>query len=393
MKGGKLIGTGSSSCVLNPGIPCKRGKHLDKGRVTKLLFHKDAKNLSKYEEKQSNLISNINGYKEWAIIYDEFCSSPPYSVLEEYDREGIQECFKNDETSWQTIKYDVNKLHILNADYGGDTMKKVFKNTFTKMSNQSFFNFMKMMYPLFYGLNEMNQHDIVHNDIKSINIVEHNGVFKYIDFGLTSKVKTPYFHFKERSLKEFNTKRIYYNYPLDYIYFYVDINVLVDEIDYNLSNRKNYDLLVDLYKMMNYDINMELTILKENLLNDMIQQREMIKKIDVYSLGALVPLLFLNAGFNEPFRMSNIVYDFFLLFRRMIDPNPNIRISPEKALEEYLLLMDDYGKVYTLKKRSLRKKKKFQKKRGLVKGKRGARKKKDTKKKDTKKKDTKKKGK
>ena len=137
---------------------------------------------------------------------------------------------------------------------------------------------------------------------------------------------------------------------------------------------------------MNYDINMELTILKENLLNDMIQQREMIKKIDVYSLGALVPLLFLNAGFNEPFRMSNIVYDFFLLFRRMIDPNPNIRISPEKALEEYLLLMDDYGKVYTLKKRSLRKKKKVQKKRGLVKGKRGARKKKDTKKKDTKKK-------
>ena len=98
MKGGKLIGTGSSSCVLNPGIPCKRGKHLDKGRVTKLLFHKDAKNLSKYEEKQSNLISNINGYKEWAIIYDEFCSSPPYSVLEEYDREGIQECFKNVES-------------------------------------------------------------------------------------------------------------------------------------------------------------------------------------------------------------------------------------------------------------------------------------------------------
>ena len=38
MRGGKLIGTGSSSCVLNPGISCK-GNKLDNKRVSKLLYH------------------------------------------------------------------------------------------------------------------------------------------------------------------------------------------------------------------------------------------------------------------------------------------------------------------------------------------------------------------
>ena len=50
MNGGKLIGTGSSSCVLNPGIVCKDNS-LNKNRVSKLLYHTDAKELTEYEKK------------------------------------------------------------------------------------------------------------------------------------------------------------------------------------------------------------------------------------------------------------------------------------------------------------------------------------------------------
>ena len=43
MKGGKLIGTGSSSCVFLPNIPCKTNGNISQNRVTKLLYHYDSK--------------------------------------------------------------------------------------------------------------------------------------------------------------------------------------------------------------------------------------------------------------------------------------------------------------------------------------------------------------
>ena len=93
MKGGKLIGTGSSSCVFYPNIPCKKNGKVETNRVSKLLYHYDAKKLAKHEEKQSKIIKKIKKYKEWAIIYDEFCNAPKHNDIEKYDPEGYVECF------------------------------------------------------------------------------------------------------------------------------------------------------------------------------------------------------------------------------------------------------------------------------------------------------------
>ena len=59
MQGGKLLGTGSSSCVFSPNIPCKTNGKVDNNRVSKLLFHHDSKNLANYEKKQAELIKKI----------------------------------------------------------------------------------------------------------------------------------------------------------------------------------------------------------------------------------------------------------------------------------------------------------------------------------------------
>ena len=49
MDGGKLIATGSSSCVIRPMIPCKKGKNkINDKRISKLISHKDSKNMMKY---------------------------------------------------------------------------------------------------------------------------------------------------------------------------------------------------------------------------------------------------------------------------------------------------------------------------------------------------------
>ena len=73
------------------------------------------------------------------------------------------------------------------------------------------------MKPLFFGLNERYKNGLSHLDIKVNNIVLHNNVFKYIDFGLSCEL-SDYKHFKNRSLSEFDNTRFYLWYPVEYIY-------------------------------------------------------------------------------------------------------------------------------------------------------------------------------
>ena len=60
---------------------------------------------------------------------------------------------------------------------------------------------------LFIGLKELFNNKLIHIDIKFNNIVLDKNYFKYIDFGLSGELKDMD-HFENRSLSEFNTKRI-----------------------------------------------------------------------------------------------------------------------------------------------------------------------------------------
>ena len=248
MKGGKLLGVGSSSCVFSPNIPCKNNNTISDKRVSKLLYHDDSQNLSNYEKEQASLIKKIKGYKRWAIIYDEFCIAPNSDFVAEYDSNGYLDCFG------ETVSIPYNNAQLLNSDYGGITLKNVFNDIFsyegsskklTSFLNTSFRKIIKAFYPLFLGLKEMNKNNIIHNDIKSINITGNKNELKYIDFGLSAKANDIK-HFKKRSISELNTKRLYYFYPLEYIFFYFDKYNNDLELIMNIKNRRNYSILKDI---------------------------------------------------------------------------------------------------------------------------------------------------
>ena len=344
MNGGKLIGTGSSSCVLNPGIVCKDNS-LNKNRVSKLLYHTDAKELTEYEKKQSNTISKIKGHKDWSIIYNEFCEAPDYHKLKELDPEGIKNCFEGFWSFENNIPY--KEAYILNSDYGGLTMKDIFKKMFSGENNiniiqERFIELMKMMHPLFLGLEVLNNNRIVHNDIKSINIVEHNGQFKYIDFGLAglmSKIE----HFKERSIKEYQTNRIYYYYPLEYIYFYGEKNDLLTLLN-KIHKKKNFHIIQNLYKIMDLDINKEIYKIFNSIIEKKLKIQTVIKKIDVYGLGIQIPLLFYSeTDIYYPHKLnSKIITDFYSLFGSMMDPDVSKRLTAKESYNQYINLMSQF---------------------------------------------------
>ena len=347
MQGGKLLGTGSSSCVFSPNIPCKKdGKILDT-RVSKLLFHYDSKNLSNYEKKQAQLIKKIKGYKEWAIIYDEYCNAPSPNVVEQIDKEGYNDCFKGINSTTDS-PYD--EAQLLNSDNGGRTLRELFNEMFsgkltTGIITKNFKFLMYMFIPLFKGLKEMDKHKVVHNDIKSINITGDFKSLKYIDFGLTAKA-TDKGHFIERSKTEGNTKRLYYYYPLEYIYFHVDGDKLQSELQLlNIRYRRNHNILNTIYKMLGYDLDDTCNHLYNSISNSEYTFEDVIKKIDVYSLGIQVPLLFLDLGFvSEPAGpRGGVVDDFFVLFKLMVDPDLNTRLTAKESYDIFMELINKHN--------------------------------------------------
>jgi hypothetical protein len=340
--GGKLLGTGSSSCVLSPNIPCKKGGVQSANRVSKLLFHDEAKKLSNYEKKQAELIKKIEGYEEWAIIYDEYCDAPAPDVVRQLDNEGYDECFKGDSFDGISQPYHPSdKAQLLNSDNGGTTLKSLFKNMFEGRDNikgihDNFKILMKMFIPLFKGLKDMGENNIVHNDIKSINITGDREHLKYIDFGLTSKANNIK-HFKERSIKEAKTKRIYVHYPLDYLYFYTDEDKLAVDLTQQIRYRKNHQLLYNVYNNLGYDLYDECNRLYKKLYDYEYDIKEVISKIDVYSLGIQVPILF--NGFKYPILDNIMISEFFDLFKLMVNPDLKARLTSSESHDMFMALI------------------------------------------------------
>ena len=341
MIGGKLLATGSSTCVFSPSIPCSEKGHVNKNKITKIIYSSKSKDLFNKEKKINNFIKNINGYKKWAILFSDFCKAHNYDILSSYDKEGLKKCTHKKNIS------DFNKnSYMLVGDYGGNTLINYFKKHFSFIQNEKelekkFIKLMKMMRPLFVGLCSLYTNKLCHNDIKYNNIVYKNEKegFRFIDFGLSSKFKDKH-NFKIRSTKEYNTSRIYIFYPLEYIYYYTQKRNLHTE---KLIKRKNLDIKTNIYRIFNLDFNsiQEETIHK--IINKKINENKMIQKIDIYSLGILIPLLFIQySNIINPHENNSTIQSFYLLFKEMCIPFTEKRITANKALKQLDKLLSNY---------------------------------------------------
>ena len=341
MKGGKLIGTGSSSCVFYPNIPCKKNGKVDPKRVSKLLYHYDAKKLSKHEEKQSKIIKKIKNYKDWAIIYDEFCDAPKHNDIEKYDPDGYVDCFGE---TGDSNPYE--NAQLLSSDYGGETFKDKFSKMFVgvnevKEIQSRFKKLMVMVESLFLGLKEMHKNKLVHNDIKPINIIYKDDCLKYIDFGLASKSNNIR-HFRVRSINESSTHRIYIYYPLEYIFLFMDKGQRQTELNMNIRYRRNYNILEYIYAMFGLNINDVCFSLLKNI--EEYNVSDVITKIDVYSLGISIAVLFYENNLSNVIDIGDpMINDFFTLFGEMINPDLKQRILPTEAYEKFISLMKKYS--------------------------------------------------
>ncbi len=350
-KGAKLLASGSSSCVFRPNIPCiDSNDKQDNDKISKIVYGKKSDKYLKREKKINNTIKKIKDYKKWALIYNHFCKAPLYTnILKHYDKD-IVDCM---DKYYEERFNNTNNMMI--GVYGGDTFDDYFINNILKKKSidKPIYKLLIKMQPLFYGLTKLYENNISHLDIKVNNIVIHDKEFKYIDFGLSSKIEDTN-NFKDRSLSELDTKRFYLWYPLEYIYS----NISNKNIEYELlkiSKRKYYEKGVNIYKLLNFDFN---EIANNSIKQKIKNHKELYSMIDVFSLGIMIPYLFIDYNLTKHLKKSAFLTDLFNLFERMCHPNYDKRIKPDECLKLYNNLILKYSSLKTggTKKKSTKKK-------------------------------------
>jgi len=178
----EILGEGTYGCVIKPYLKCKSNKKLDYiGRVSKIMREKDAKE----ELAEMDKIKNIDNIEKYTIRTPIKCKP---KIDDKFDK-IVSNCATNNVAS--TYNKDKNKLSQLLVDDGGLDLHKFSRKIYENLSLQDQKVFMTSLLHLFKGLKFFSENDIIHQDIKSLNIVYNvaNGKIRYIDFGLAISKK------------------------------------------------------------------------------------------------------------------------------------------------------------------------------------------------------------
>lgn len=353
----KLLFEGSSGCIFKPQIPCNKSKKKKTHKkVSKLLI------LKTKEYKIGLIIKKISDYKKWTILWNETCISSSYSKLK--NNTEIDKCLKSHNINIRNIPQDYN-FKLYQGDYGGLTLNNYSKKFITydtfidkKIFIKKFKKIFKSLNNVFYGLTKLNEKGICHHDLNIRNILINKNKSYIIDYDMALiNIKslldddiTKNQFLKERMKTEFEGIRIYDIYPFEYIYYNLkDRKTIIEE----QKNIALYQPRIDYYelyepihhKLFNTDTdNLRFELLEDKLNNtNKPDLHELISKLDVYSLGMSILILFIDRSEENNIDINNLILLFKLkeienmiyLIKDMVAFDYRKRIDIHEAYERY----------------------------------------------------------
>lgn len=350
----KMIGRGSFGCVFRPNIPCKKDIKYkkktirNKDKVSKIMLQ-DSTDEIKKEYLNNKKIMKSKNYKQWAFVWDKVCYPPKYINMKKLAQ--IDKCMKN----FKKTEEEYNKSsYMMIGDYGGQTLmeyctKILKKGTFNSQKNfkKAFLSLFKNLDSLLIGLCELQKLKICHQDLSYGNIMYKDGKFYMVDFGLScsfNDIKS----FKKRSYSQLNGSRIYDPYPYEYMFCFGNKSELKKEL--NGFKRGFYKTHHDDYIRIHKGI-LKREDIDQEIINDLSklnkERKEVIKKLDTYSVGILI--LTLICDIADSYKVSNKqIYKCFAqpelqnhlaLLKDMTEYKSKSRINPKEAYKRYKSLI------------------------------------------------------
>ena len=172
----EIIGEGTYGCVAKPSFECKGKKRDYKNKVSKVMLNNDAK----LEYKEMKGITKIKGIEKYIVSLPEMC----IPKIDSKFRMAMSDCYN--ERFQGALDGD---YRLLVLEDGGVSLHQFMEELLPTLSSKDICIFLTKVYDLLEGLGFFYDHDIIHHDIKSRNIVyniETNQI-KYIDFGLMKR--------------------------------------------------------------------------------------------------------------------------------------------------------------------------------------------------------------
>ena len=194
----KIIGEGTYGCVVTPELPCKHDdrestsssrRKTRKRFLSKILRPQDAED----EMREIRKLKHIPNIEQYIIQF-------PKSCTPKYDSNFIrtvQSC-KNEKI--KTVK--PQHLRLLQIEDGGVDLEHMIQHILPTMNRAHLASFFNAIATSIEALSFFRKHNVIHHDIKSLNIVYNikTGLMKYIDFGMMTNTKD----FIKRSKKNKN---------------------------------------------------------------------------------------------------------------------------------------------------------------------------------------------
>tara|TARA_Y100000389_G_C17120973_1_gene345413 strand:- start:111 stop:617 length:507 start_codon:yes stop_codon:yes gene_type:complete len=159
---------------------------------------------------------------------------------------------------------------------------------------------------------------------------------------------------------------MYLYYPPEFLYSQSsdkELKELINDLETKSFEfiKKYSDIYKIIYNFFDRDAKLSMINILTNYLDPVWKSdfTRIITKVDVYSLGILIPLLFHNNEILERVKESDMLKEFFSLFSLMSSPLYIYRIDIENAYILYKGLIEKFSKKTskkTLKKKSVRKK-------------------------------------
>ena len=181
----EIVGEGTYGCVIKPALKCDKDTNITKkdydNRLSKVMRKSDA--IEELEEMKK--IQKIDGIEKFTIREPIYCKPE----LNARFNKIVKDCeTKRVKDYYRYFKDDLRQLVI---DDGGIDVYKFYKNVLPVISKEEKNIFFTSILHLFKGLKFFSDNDIVHRDIKTLNIVYNikTAKIRYIDFGMVISKK------------------------------------------------------------------------------------------------------------------------------------------------------------------------------------------------------------